>query len=183
MEGVERARGGGAWGARARGHEGVGHEGTWPRGVGHKTGKTCSLTPACPFRCIVPPAPPTATAALQIVTARGGALSRAGEDGRGVAHQPTTVDDVRPDVTALGDAGDPDSDSSDSGSSGDSDGSDGSDAAVNHRRKQRSDRATARLKQLAGGDTCDHTRVVAMRKALVASVAATRRPPRRRTGP
>ena len=133
-----------------------------------------------------PPLPQfTATVVLQIVTARGGTLSRSGEDGRGTAHQPTTTDDVHPDVTALGDVGDrhSDSDSSGSGSSGDSDGSDGSEAAVNHRRKQRSDRATARLKQLAGGDTCDHTRVVAMRKALVASVAATRRPPRRRTGP
>ena len=132
----------------------------------------------------MPPAPPTATAALQIVTARGGTLSRAGEDGRGVAHQPTTIDDVHPDITALGDVGDLDSDSSDSGSSGDSDGSD-SDAGANDaaRRRRRSDRATARLKQLAGGDTHDHARVVAMRKALVASVAATRRPPRRRTGP
>ena len=149
----------------------------------------CSLISTCPFPCLEPPAPPTATVVLQIVTARGGTLSRAGEDGRGIAHQPTTIDDVHPDVTALGDVGDrlSDSDSSGSGSgsgsSGDSDGSDGNDAAVHHRRKRRSDRATARLKQLAGGDTYDHTRVVAMRKALVASVAATRRPLRRRTGP
>ena len=136
----------------------------------------------------MPPAPPTATAALQIVTARGGTLSRAGEDGRGTAHQPTTIDDVHPDVTALGDVGDPDSDSSNSGSSGDSDGSD-SDGGVDDaarrrtRRRRRSDRATARLKQLAGGDTYDHSRVLAMRRALVASVAATRRPRRHRVGP